>query len=136
MLQMKVIHVPFALSIGQAVMILFGMTILAGVLESVFVMFLSELFNNSVSAMAIVVGIMLLSQVVTIPQNWRVLYELWNSMPSILLAEWSFLETRLVPFFGAYLTNFQFSAILYLVLTSIFVTIGKRRYQKFQVGGR
>ncbi len=128
--------VCFDISIGQAVLILSGISLLAGILEGAFAMLLSEWLNNSVAVMALLVGLMLLTQVVAVPESWRVISQAWELMPTCLIAPWRFLDGRLVRIFGGYLTNFQFAGILYPALTLVFIWLGKGRYRRFQVTGR
>ncbi len=135
-LQLAIVHAPFAISIGEAAMILFGITILSGILESAFAMYLSEYLGNGVAVMAILVGIMLLTQFIGVPEEWRVLSQGWNLLPTNLTAAWAFTDVWLVAIPGGYLTNFQFAAILYPGLAIFFLWAGRNKYKHFQVTGR
>lgn len=135
-LQQELVLSPWTLTLGESVLVLIGLSILAAVLESVAAMFLSEYLNNGVGVMAVLVGIMLLTQIFNIPERYRVLSQLWNFLPTNLVTVWSMLDGRLVPIFGMYLTNFQFAGMLYPVLSILLILWNKRRYQCFQVTGR
>lgn len=135
-LQLKIVDTPFAISVGQAVVIMFSLTVIAGIMESAFAMMLSEYLNNSIAVMAVMVGMMLSAQFIVIPQEWRILSQIWDFIPTKLIVIWRFTDGRLVHIPGKYLTNFQFSVLLYSVLTILFVWLGKRKYQQFQVTGR
>jgi len=120
---------PFPVSVGQAVLILFGLTLLAAVLESVFAMWLSLRLDNHVAGMAVIVGMMFLTLFVRLPEHFRVLSQIWGFFPTNLIAVGRFFDSRLVPFFGKYFTNFQFGVILYSACIVLFVWFGKRRYE-------
>lgn len=135
-IQLCVQNVPYQISVGQGVLLLLSITILAVVLESVYALFLSEKMNNGVAVMAVLVGIMLFSQLVDIPAKYRGLSQMYSYIPTRLLAVWNFSDTRLIKIAGSYLTNFQFAAILYLVLSIILIILGYKNYKSYEVSGR
>ncbi len=136
LLQQEIVTSPYPITLGSAFLIVFGITILAAVLESVFALFLSEWLNNSLGAMSILVGIMLLTQFMNIPEKHRVLSQLWNYLPTNLITNWGFGDVRLVTLFGIYLNNFQVAAILYPLLSVLFILLTKKIYHGYQVTGR
>ncbi len=86
--------------------------------------------------MAIPVGIMFLTMLVDIPYQFRTLSQIYDLLPTNLLVTWAFWDDRLVSIFGKYLTNFQIAPIIYLMFTVLLFLVGKRRYQKYQIGAR
>lgn len=117
-------------------MILFGLTLLAGVLEAVLAMVLSEQLGSSVAVMAVLVSITLINLLVSLPERWRVLSQMYELFPMRLIADGSFYDCRLVPLPGGYLRNVCFAALLYPALTVLLALIGRRSYQRYQITGR
>lgn len=126
----------YSLSVGESVVIAIGMVILASVLVGIFVMLLSELFRNSLGTLALTAGMMILCMYVSIPEQYRVLSQLWSYLPSNVVAAWNIFDCRTVPIFGVVLVFWQAVAILYAVLGAVFGVIGKKRYVGCQVSGR
>ncbi len=136
LLRLDVLAAPFDLSVGEAVLIMFGLSLLAGMLESALACFLSERLGSNVAVMAVMVGLMLLTQFAVIPREWRGLSQLWELMPTSVLNRYKFEDGRTVALFGEYLTCFQCAAFVYPAVTALFVWLGKRRYLRSQVTGR
>ena len=77
---------PADLTIGEMVGILFLAALAAAVLVSVVVMLLAELTRNAIAAMAVVLGILLLTTMIyAVPENLRGLATLWYLIPSNFL---------------------------------------------------
>ena len=128
---------PYELSVGKACLILSALLLLASVLLAVFTMLLAELLRNSVGAMAVVVGLLFASRLVTFPTSLRVISQAWNYMPlNIVKVDEGFVDLRTVHLFGTHLTSWQFAPILYIVLLVILVVVGGRLYRSYQVSGR
>lgn len=118
------------MSIGESVLILFFSLLIVSVLYSVMIMFLSELLKNNVAVMAIPVGIMILTMMIDVPYQFRVLSQIYDLLPTNLLVVWELWDDRLVPLFGKYLTNFQIAPMIYLAIAVLLFFTGKRRYQQ------
>lgn len=123
-------------SIGESILILFFTLLVVSVLNSIVIMFLSELLKNSVVVMAVPVGIMLLTMMIDIPYQFRIFSQIYDLLPTNLLMVWELWDDRLVPLFGEYLTNFQIAPIIYFVIAILLFIAGKRIYQKYQIGAR
>ncbi len=124
------------MSIGESVLLLFFMLLVVSVLYSIVIMFLSELLKNNVAVMAIPIGIMILTMMIDIPYQFRVLSQIYDLLPTNLLVTWELWDDRLVSLVGKYLTNFQIASIIYLVIAALLFFAGKRIYQKYQIGAR
>lgn len=124
------------MSIGESVLVLFFMLLVLSVLYSIVIMFLSELLKNSVAVMAIPVGIMILTMMIDIPYQFRSLSQIYDLLPTNLLAAWELWDDRLVSLFGKYLTNFQIAPVIYGVIAVLLFFAGKRIYQNYQIGAR
>lgn len=126
----------WTMSIGKSVLVLFFTLLIASVLNSIVIMFLSELLKNSVAVMAIPVGIMILTMMIDIPYQFRIFSQIYDLLPTNLLMVWELWDDRLVSLLGKYLTNFQIAPIIYLVIAILLFIAGKRIYQKYQIGAR
>ncbi len=122
--------------IGQAALISYGLMVLAAALTGVFAMILSELLDSNISALSVVVGLILLSLFITVPEQYRALSQLWDFLPSNFLAVWSIFSARTVPLFGRYLTAWQAAPLLYIALGALLAVAGKAVYRRYQVNGR
>ncbi|MCB7303158.1 ABC transporter permease [Bariatricus massiliensis] len=126
----------WTMSIGGAVLVLLFILILVSVLYSIVIMFLSEALKNSVAVMAIPVGIMILTMLVDIPYQFRLVSQIYDLLPTNLLTAWELWDDRLVSVFGKYLTNFQIAPIIYCVTAALLFFVGKRIYERYQIGAR
>lgn len=123
-------------SIGESIIILFGVLLIISVLYSVAVMVLSEMIKNSAAVMAVPVGIMILTMMIDIPYQWRIPSQIYDLLPTNLLIKFQLWDDRLVSVFGRYLTNFQISPLIYGIAVIILFWIGKRKYQRYQIAAR
>ena len=124
------------ISVGEAVLIGYGLVPVGAVLASIFTMVLSEILRNGIGTLAAISGTIILSMFVNIPYHYRLLAQIWDFLPSIFLSIWGVFDCRLVPFFGTYLTGIQFVPILYILTAGILSVTGFKIYQKYQVGAR
>lgn len=124
------------MSVGQAVLLSCGCMAAAMLVTAVFVMTLSEVTKNSVGSLSVVAGMILLSMFVSVPEQYRVLAQLWSYFPSEFIATWNIFNPRTVPLFGTFLLPWQAAVLLYLLAGTLFALIGKRRFVRYQVSGR
>lgn len=97
---------------------------------------LPEVTKNSVGSLSVVAGMILLSMFVSVPEQYRVLAQLWSYFPSEFIATWNIFNPRTVPLFGTFLLPWQAAVLLYLLAGTLFALIGKRRFVRYQVSGR
>ncbi len=124
------------ITIGQACLIAYGCLMVTALFISVFVMFLSELFHNSVAAISIPAGMMLAGMVIQIPAEYRILGQIWDYLPTSFLAMWNTFDLRLVSLFGMHFTSYQIVPLLYLVAAALLAYLGSRIYCASQINGR
>lgn len=136
MIQIAVAGYPLQLKAGIVVIMMYALMILASLLTSAFVIMLSEFFRSSTATLAAVSGISLLPLFVRVPSQLRVLAQIWGYLPGGLLDTDTIMGVRLLPFFGGYLTMWQATPPIYILLGALFLYNGMRAYQKYQVGGR
>lgn len=128
---------PFNLTLGQAVMILIGLSFAGAILVSVFTMVLSELTKNSVSTIGIIAGILILTMfIMEIPANLKILSEIWYMLPSNLASlNGAFRYSMFLLGEGAML-SYQIAPIVYFAMAIIFSIIGNVVYNRYQISGR
>ena len=113
-----------SLTIGQVLAIQLLILLTAAVLESAFAMFCAEKLKSSTGTMAVMVGILLLSMAVNIPDQFRMASRLWLCIPSNALAIWNLLDCRLIPLFGKYFTQMPLLPIIYVALAALLAVGG------------
>lgn len=135
-LQLYVWMSSWDISIGEAVCILFLVSLCAALACSVFTMILSELMRNAVAVLSLVSGITFLSVFVNVPARYGVLSRLYSLLPTRLLNEWGFTDNRMVRVFGRYFSMLQVAPVVYLVIAAGLGWIGFAGYRRYQVKGR
>lgn len=134
-IQMLLPGTSWSLNAGEMVLILVGICLVSALLNSAAAMFLSELLKGSVQTIAIMVGVMLLALFLNIPGQYRILAQIWESIPMKMMVGGTF-GPKLFPFFGTYLTAWQLVPVIYLVIVTAVSFIGRRLYCNYQVGAR
>lgn len=124
----------WSVSIGKSVMILFFLVLFISVLYSIAIMFLSEWLKKSVGVMAVPVGMMIFTLFVQIPYRFRSLSQIYTLLPTNILMRQELWDDRLFFVLGKYMTNFQMAPVVYILISLLLFVMGKRIYQKYQVG--
>lgn len=101
----------------------------------VFVMMLSEVLHSSVGTLAIIIGIIFVPMFFSIPQEYRLLAQLWSYLPGNFVVG-NIFSMRTVVVFGKVFLSWQAVWVLYTVLGSLFAFVAKRVFVKYQVSGR
>ena len=86
--------------------------------------------KSGMGTMAVMTGILQLSLTLNIPEQFRIAVQLWNSIPSNILAVWNLLDCRLVSLFGRYFTQMQ---VLPIVMAFLLAAGGWRGYKRYQI---
>lgn len=121
---------------GQAIIIAYAQMVIAAVLTSVFVMALSEALKSNIATLAILSGVLMLSMIISVPEQYRVLRQIWNWLPWSFLSPWNVFSKYTICVFGHYFTPWQAVPMIYTVSGVIIAAVGKPIYQRFQVTGR
>lgn len=121
---------------GQAILIAFGSMIFAAIVTSIFVMVLSELLHSNIATLAVSTGLLIMAMIVVVPEQYRILAQIWDWLPWCFLAPWNVFGKYTLSIFGHYFTAWQAVPIIYLVASIVIATVGKPIYQRFQVSGR
>lgn len=128
---------PADLTIGEMVGILFLAALAAAVLVSVVVMLLAELTRNAIAAMAVVLGILLLTTMIyAVPENLRGLATLWYGIPSNFLCLSGAFRYPLLTLGEAAFPTWQVTPVVWLLLALVIALAGRWVYNRYQVGGR
>ena len=124
---------PFDTTIGQAVMILIGLSFVGAILVSVLTMVLSELTKNSIATIGVISGVLILTMfILEMPSNLKILSEIWYLLPSNLISLNGAFRYSLFNFIPSY----QLAPIIYLVITIVLLVIGKISYNRYQISSR
>lgn len=124
------------LTLGEACLIAYAVLLIAAVLMSVFVMLLSELLGSGIAALAVTTGLILAGSLIMVPPQYRLLSQIWDSLPTTYLAVWNVFDYRLVPIPGGYVPSYFAVPVIYLLCAAILAVLGKRIYVRYQVAGR
>lgn len=135
-IQLVAPRISAAITIGQAVLQLLGITILAAILISILCTVLSEWFGSSVAVLAVAGGGAFLSLLIEIPADHRVLAQIHDLFPVNLVSVYTFLDYKTISVFGLRLTDLQFAYVLYPLLAVIIMFLGWWRYCRCHAGSR
>lgn len=126
----------YDLTVGEAILIMYGMIVAACIVTGVFTMVLSEWVESNIGALSIVVGMIILSMFVNMPEHNRFIYQLWNYLPSNFVAVWSIFSEQTVSVFGKIFTAWQAVPVMYMMAAVVLMMLGRVAYVKYQVKGR
>lgn len=124
----------YPVSVGQAVLIIYAMVVCAGTFMGIFVMALSEVLHSSFGTLAIAIGLIVLPMLVSIPDGYRLIAQIWGYLPSEIVAVWSCFSLRTVAFGKIFLQSWQVVPMLYSVLGIGAAVLTKRVFIRYQVG--
>ena len=128
---------PSNLTLGQAVMILIGLSFAGAILVSVFTMALSELTKNSVGTIGIIAGILILTMfIMEMPANLKILSEIWYMLPSNLVSLNGAFRYSMFLLGERAMLSYQIAPIVYFAMAIILSIIGKIVYNCYQISGR
>lgn len=135
-LQLEFYTYSYPLTMGQACLIAYGILIITAILMSVFVMVLSEALHSGIAAMAITTGFIIAGGMVSIPDQYRVLAQLWDCLPISFLATWNIFSARPITVFGHCAASWQFVPFVYILCSAAIAVAGRRVFERYQVTGR
>ena len=126
----------YPLTMGEACLIAYGIIILTSILAGVFVMVLSELLHSGVATLAISSGLIILGGMISVPEQYRILAQIWDWSPMAYLSTWNVFDQRTLTLFGHCFTSWQVVPVIYILLSIVLAVGGKYIYQRYQVSGR
>ena len=117
-------------------LIMMAMGLLAAILHSAAGMLMSEKARGNVAPMAVMVGFMLVSLFVTVPDQYRALAQAWDLVPGNVLSATGPFGVRLFQIFGRYPAAWQVVPFVYLAVAAACIVLGGSLYKNYQVSGR
>ncbi len=127
---------PYPLTIGEACLIAYGELLVTAILFGIFVMVLSELLHNGMATLAVSVGAVMAGTICSIPEQYRILSQIWDWLPMSFLNIWKIFDIRTLTVFGQSFVSWKAVPVLYLICACIFAAAGSRVYKRYQVSGR
>lgn len=124
------------ISIGEAALIAYIVVLFAGLFMGALVMMLSEIFHSSVATLAVAMGIMVLPMFFSVPDEYRVLSQLWSYLPSDFVAIWNIFSPKMVIFGKTVFQAWQAVPALYTLSGILFAFMTKCSFVNYQVSGR
>ena len=126
-----------ALTLGQAYLIMSVMLMITALFWGIFVMVLSELLRSNIAALAVSTGLIFLGMIVgSISDQYRIISQIWDSLPMIFLAPWNVFSVRPITLMGQCFTSWQTTPIIYVLCSFLIAILGKRVFGRYQVSGR
>ena len=125
----------YSFSIGESVIIMFGLLVVASLTYVAFAMCLSIITKNHSASSAAMIVMMFLAMF-NIPHRFRLISQLWNIIPSGHIGTWTLIEYRLINIFGHYFNTLQYSPIIWAFVAITLIIIAKLAYSKYQVEGK
>ena len=123
-------------SMGQFVLILLGLLVLACGMTAVFVMLLSELFGTAIPALVIPFALSAASILELFMGNGRWMEQAASYLPFLRVSTYTLQDYYLVTLGSFQLNSIQFSVVLYLLLAGLFGLLYRICHRRYQVTGR
>ena len=128
---------PFNLTVGQAALILIALSFVGAALVSMFTMMFSELTNNSIATIGMIMGIVILTMfIMEMPANLKLLSEIWYLLPSNLVSLNGAFRYSAISVGGITWAAYQYAPFVYAILSVVFALVGKLTYNHYQINGR
>ena len=127
---------PFALTMGETIVILMVLLLLAAVLHSILTLVLSSLTKSGVATISLMVVYILGTLVISVPGRLRFLAQCLDLAPAKLVRAGALCDIRLVGGAGHYLTCWQAGMLLYPLLSLGLALLGGLIYRRWQISGR
>lgn len=126
----------YPLTMGEACLIAYGVLFVTAFLFGVSVMVLSELLHNGMATLAVSTGTVIAGLVCRIPEQYRILSQIWDWLPMSFSNIWNIFDTRLLILYGHGFVSWMAVPVLYLLGSGMLVAAGSRVYKRYQVSGR
>lgn len=123
------------ISVGEAMLLLYGLVLAATCLTACFVMALSLISANGVVALAVPVGIVIANLFLETPTD-RLVKQIYSYFPVIKIRDTIFTDNLLVSFGTVQFNTAEFAFILYFVLAIALYVIAQIYWKRLQVKSR
>lgn len=121
---------------GTALCIMSGLLLLLAAAFGAITIAVSEKLKGSTASMALMTGLVLLGIFFSVPPQYRVLAQIWDSLPMKLSDVQTMLGSRMIPFFQTYLPMWKAMPLIYLPVILLVVYFSYRLYSRCQIEGR
>ena len=119
----------YPVTVGTGCIICYAILQVVALLWSIFVMAISEFIKNGMATLATTMLIVIVGGMISVPDQFRVIGQIWDWLPTSYLAFWNVFDERTLPMFGKYFLSWQVLPVLYLFATVIIFFVGKRKYE-------
>ena len=99
-------------------------------------MMLSEVLHSSVGTLSVAIGIIILTMMISVSEEYRLLAQMWNFLPSNVVAVWGTFSRYLFDVFGNLYQTWQVVPVVYLLIGVGAACVTKVSFVKYQVNGR
>ena len=120
------------LTAGELLLILVGLSLLTALLHGAAAMVLGERLKSNMTPMAVMVGFLLFSLLFNVPEQYRILSQIWDYLPANLLAYWGAFNDCLVFIAGHYLCEWQVAPVAYFAAIAGLIWTCCHFYRKYQ----
>lgn len=121
-------------SIGHMLAVYIGIFLLAALLFAAVTMLLSVVTQNQLAAICGLMGYLLIDLFAEFSDRCRLLQKIWMLRPNAILMNSGFSNYRLIHLAGRLFLNYQAAPVIYAVIITAAVLMGRRKYKKLQVG--
>ena len=121
-------------SIGHMLAVYMGIFLLAALLFAAVTMLLSVVTQNQLATICGLMGYLLIDLFVDFPDRCRFLQKIWALRPNAILMNSGFSNYRLIHLAGRLFLNYQAAPVIYIVIVTVSLMIGRRKYCRLQVG--
>lgn len=122
------------MTVGECAVIVLGMSFFAALFYCVMAMLLAECSKNSIVPLGTIIGSILILNMISVPDNLRVLSQLYNCIPQQLASFSGMRSNKLFYLFGTYFTRQQVVPFFYLIICVAALIVCRRVYLSYQVG--
>lgn len=123
-----------SMTVGQYAVITLSLSFFASLFYCVAAMLLAEIFKNTIIPMGAVIGGILIINAIPVPDNLRILSQIYNCLPPQIPTFNGMSSNKLFCLFGTYFTRWQVVPFLYLIICAAVLVICRKVFLNYQVG--
>ncbi len=134
-IQNVIIGAAYDMTVGQAVVLTYGLSMIVALVCGFLTMFLSYAFKNTLPVMALQASMAILG-FINIPYKFGLISQLWGLRPTGIMRASGFAEYRLFSTPGGYMNCFEMASLVYAAIGVFLMVLTINRYRRTQVTGR
>ena len=124
------------ISVGQAILIAYSVVLVVGIFTGAFTMFLSEVLHSSTGTLAVIIGSMVLTMLINIPEEYQIMQQIWNYLPSNMVASWNIFSPDIIILFGYGFQAWQIVPLFYIGCIGVMMLVSRRFFVTYEISGR